>query len=340
MIEIDEVVANKARAHGAEDWLDGLPGLVADLERDWSISVGRSLGGGTEAWVGEAVDERGRAAVLKLCLPRERSRWEGSDRWGEARREAGVLANAGARGCVELYRADIDRGALLLERLGPAMVDEDLPASERLALLAALAADFWHPLAGAGGDAGGGGDVGAGGAAGGGRVVASVPDLTTGSDKAAALGRFVAATWEELGRPCSEAAVEQALAAAERRGRAHDEARAVLVHGDIHQWNALRTVDGLGWKLIDPDGLAAEPEYDLGVILREDPEELVADIESGEPRRRARRLAEYTGTDAEAVWEWGLIERVSTGLLATQIELQPIGREMLEAADLVARSTS
>ena len=29
--------------------------------------------------------------------------------------------------------------------------------------------------------------------------------------------------------------------------------RAVLVHGDVHQWNALRAGDG--FRLVDPDGL-------------------------------------------------------------------------------------
>jgi len=35
------VVREKALAAGAGQWLDDLPGLVEDLERDWSIRVGR-----------------------------------------------------------------------------------------------------------------------------------------------------------------------------------------------------------------------------------------------------------------------------------------------------------
>jgi streptomycin 6-kinase len=51
----------------------------------------------------------------------------------------------------------------------------------------------------------------------------------------------------------------------------------VLVHGDVHQWNALQA--GAGLKLVDPDGLLADAEYDLGIIMREDPEVLrVADL--------------------------------------------------------------
>jgi streptomycin 6-kinase len=40
--------------------------------------------------------------------------------------------------------------------------------------------------------------------------------------------------------------------------------------------------------------------------------------------------------DATAIWEWGVIERVSTGLLLTQIDLQPVARQMLAAADYAA----
>ncbi len=87
-----------------------------------------------------------------------------------------------------------------------------------------------------------------------------------------------------------------------------------------------------GFRLVDPDGLLAEPEYDLGILMREDPLELI----DGDPRERARSLAALSGLDADAIWEWGVVERVSTGLLCTDVELQPVGRQMLAAADVVA----
>lgn len=137
--------------------------------------------------------------------------------------------------------------------------------------------------------------------------------------------------WDELDRPCSPGAIDHAIACAERRIAANDPERALLVHGDVHEWNTLRSDDG--YKLVDPDGLLAEPEYDLGIIMREDPLELMAD---GDPTGRARMLARRTGLDESATWEWGVVERVSTGLLATKIDLQPVGRHMLDAADRLA----
>ena len=103
-----------------------------------------------------------------------------------------------------------------------------------------------------------------------------------------------------------------------------------LVHGDVHQWNALEADDG--FKLVEPDGLLAEAEYDLGILMREDPSELLA----GDPQDRSRRPAARSGLDAIAIWEWGAVERVSTGLLCTEIDLQPVGRHMLAVADQVA----
>ena len=295
MIEVPRIVRNKALAVGASSWLDGLPSLVAGLERAWTITVGRPYKDATEAFVAEATLGDGTAAVLKILIPRSGD---------AARHEIAVLRRTNGEGCVRLLRDDESRGALLLERLGRSLYQLGLPLHRRLEILCSTAAQVWRPAPGAG--------------------------LPTGAEKGRRLADFITRTWEDLGRPCSEAAVEYALACAERRIAAHDDERAVLVHGDVHQWNALEAAEG--FKLVDPDGLVAEPEYDLGILMREDPRELL----DGSPHERARWLAERTGLDPVAIWEWGVVERVSTGLLCTAVDLQPVGREMLAVADRVA----
>jgi streptomycin 6-kinase len=292
---VPEVVRRKAGAAGAGGWLDGLPSLVADLEREWSLRVGRCYSGGTEAFVAEATLAEGGDAVLKLLVP------QGGD---AARHEITVLRLANGEGCVRLLRSDAGRGALLLERLGPSLFDLGRPLAQRLEILCAAAQRVWRPAPGCG--------------------------LPTGAEKGRWLADFIAREWEALGRPCSERAVDYALGCAERRIAAHDPERAVLVHGDVHQWNALAA--GASFKLVDPDGLLAEAEYDLGILMREDPAELL----QGDPRERARWLARRTGRGADAIWEWGVVERVSTGLLCTRVGLQPAGREMLAVADRVS----
>ncbi len=294
--DLPEVVRSKALAAGAETWLDELPTLVADIEREWSITVGRSYGGGSEAYVAEATLEDGADAVLKLLIP---------DADDAARNEITALRLANGEGCARLLREDVARGALLLERLGAPLSELGLPLAQRHAILCSAAERVWRPAPDCG--------------------------LPTGAEKGRWLIDFIASTWEELDRPCSERAVEYALSCATRRIAAHDDERSVLVHGDVHQWNTL--VAGDGFKLIDPDGLLAEAEYDMGVLIREDPAESL----TRDPRDRAEWLAGRTGLRAAAIWEWGAVERVSTGLLCTKLDFQPAGREMLAVADRVAR---
>jgi streptomycin 6-kinase len=295
VLEVPALVRNKAVATGAEHWLETLPALVSGLERDWSITVGRIFADASEALVAEVKRADGTPAVLKAILP-----WDGD----AARNEITVLRLADGDGCARMLRSDEARGALLLERLGPSLHDLALPIGERHEILWSTAARVWRPAPDCG--------------------------LPTGADKGRYLIDFVTTTWAELDHPCSERAVEHALSCAERRIAAHDDERAVLVHGDVHEWNTLAAGDG--FKLVDPDGLLAEAEYDLGVLLREDPIELL----DGDPHERARWLAARTELDAIAIWEWGVIERVSSGLLCTKIDLQPVGRNMLTAADHVA----
>ena len=292
MLDVPAVVREKAHAVGATAWLDALPRLVERLEEDWQLTVGRAYPDSTEALVAEVSCADGTPAVLKLIVPR------GGD---AAAHEITVLRLADGDGCARLLRADVARGALLLERLGRPLYQLELPVERRHEILLAAARRVWRPAPDCG--------------------------LPTGAGKARALAAFIASMWEELDRPCSRSAVDHALACAGRRGRAHRDDAAVLVHGDVHQWNALEAGDG--FKLVDPDGLLAEAEYDLGIIMREDPLD-------GDLRDRARWLGDQTGLSTDAIWEWGVVERVSTGLLATRVGLQPVGREMLEAADRVA----
>jgi streptomycin 6-kinase len=212
-----------------------------------------------------------------------------------------VLRLCAGAGCARLLAADEGRGAMLLERLGPSLADLGVPYRDRLEILTDLARQVWRPVDAA---------------------------LPSGADKARWLAGFIRSHRSRV----SARVLAHALACAARRAAAHDDATAVLNHGDVHQWNALRAAGG-GFKLVDPDGLRAEPEYDLGVLMREDPAELLA----GDPWERAYWLAGRTGTDPVAIWEWGVVERVSTGLIATAIGLEPVGSQMLAAAEEISR---
>ncbi len=296
VILVSEVVRNQALAFDAAHWINDLPALVRTLENEWSITVGRPFDDATEAFVAEAILDDGTPAVLKLMIPHD----------GDAStNEITVLNLTKGEGCVRMLRCDADRDALLLERLGPSLKDLGLPLKKRHEVMCATAALVWRPAP-------------------------TTCGLPTGATKGRWLAGTIETTWEELGHPCTERAVEYALECVAHRIAAHDDERAVLVHGDVHQWNTLQA--GTGFKLVDPDGLLAEAEYDMGIIMREDPLELL----QGDARERSRWLAAQTGLDATAIWEWGVIERLSTGLLSTQIDFQPIGHQMLAVANSVA----
>ncbi len=293
VLQVPDVVREKALAVGAGAWLKALPELVRDIETDWGIAAGQPFPFSTEAFVAEAVCDDGTPAVLKLIVPRD---------GGAAAHEIAALRLTNGEGCARLLRDDPERGALLLERLGRALSELGLPARARHEILVEAASRVWRPARDSG--------------------------LPTGADKAGWLAEFVERMWEETGRPCSRHVVDHALACAARRGEAYRADTAVLAHGDVHQWNALEAGGG-AFKLVDPDGLLVEPEYDLGILMREDP----LDGDLGE---RAQWLAQRTGLDETAIWEWGVVERVSTGLLGTRVKLQPVAREMLDAAEKVA----
>jgi streptomycin 6-kinase len=300
-LEIPEPVRKRAlsEAEAGRAWLTGLPDLVAELAARWKLVLGRTLTGGTEALALEARTEEGRDAVLKVNLPAR-------DPSGS---QLGAPLAARGRGYAEVYAWDALRGAVLLERLGPMLTDLGWPLEAQLEALCETLAEAWStPL----------GDLA----------------LMSGAQKAEWLRDFIQTTWLELERPCSEQVVRRAAEYAEARRQAFDPRTAVLVHGDCHPWNALR-VPGSSpprFKFVDPDGLFAEPAYDLGILMREWTEELLAGDPAARGRDRCRRLSELTGVAPEPIWQWGFLERVSTGLLSLRIGLDG-GQDMLAVAE-------
>ncbi|MGI5126661.1 aminoglycoside phosphotransferase family protein [Pseudonocardia sp. CA-107938] len=156
-------------------------------------------------------------------------------------------------------------------------------------------------------------------------------DLPSGADFARRMQRLIPQLWEDLDRPCSAAVIGDAVECADRRERAHHRRTAVLVHGDVHEANALQAADGT-FKLIDPDGLRAEPACDLGTIVRCTP------AAGDDLRARTERLAARTGIDATAIWEWGTVHRVISGLSSVRIGFQPFGSLLLAEADRLAQT--
>jgi streptomycin 6-kinase len=160
-------------------------------------------------------------------------------------------------------------------------------------------------------------------------------------DKATSLATLVASLWARLNEPCSAQARAQALRFAERRAAAFNPSRSVLVHGDAAPANALRVLADrrgaeTGFVFVDPDGFVGDPAYDLGVALRDwCPQIIAAEDPVALTRSYCRLLASGSGLDEQAIWEWGYLERVSTGLYATAMGAHELGRPFLDTAEML-----
>lgn len=302
-IDVPDAVRVTARSHGAlgAQWLADLPAIFAELERRWGVVIGATFTGGTAGCVAEATMADGSAAVVKVAMPATID--------GDATFDRSVLSFelADGRGCARLLAHDRELSALLIERLGRNLDALGLPVERQLEIICATVRQMWVP-------------------------VPAGTLLATGAEKAAWLADFIASAWEAFDHPCSEKAVDTALRFATERAAAFDPGTSVLVHGDAHSWNTLEA--GVGtFKLVDPDGLVSEPAHDLAVPMRELNDELLAGDALRIGRDRARLLSRLTNVDENAIWQWGFIERVSTGLYSMQ-RGHDGAADFLEVADL------
>jgi streptomycin 6-kinase len=296
MLRVPDVVINAAAAWGAGWWLRDLPRLVADLEAEWSVSVERPYPHASEAFVAEARLGDGTAAVLKLLIPRD---------VGDARHEITMLELAGGRGCVGLLRHDASRGGCCWSASG-------------------LPLRAGPPAGAAAGDTGG--DGGNGVAAGGG---------------------FRPAHWSRQGAPARRFRHHPVGGAGSSVHRGGRRPRPGL-HGTAHS-RPRRRAGRAGARRRSPAERPSGP-WPRHVQAhrprraarrgRVRPRSHDAERPRGAARRRptarARWLAQRCGLDATAIWVWGVVERVTSGLWCTRIDLQPLGRQMLMVADRLA----
>jgi streptomycin 6-kinase len=278
-------VRARAVSNGAAGrrWIDDLPDVVAELVARWDLTLGRTHHGGTAALVMDAVEAGGRECVLKVVMRLDAAHDE------SFRRTVMVHQLDGGRACAELYASDAAVPAMLLERLGPNLSDLHLSLPQVLDAITATLRSFWRP-------------------------VPDDCDLPTGADAAEWLAQHIVSWWDELRRPCARAVIDRALDYCAQRAAAFDLVDAVLVHGDAHGWNTLAAGDGV-YKFVDPEGLRSERAHDLSVAMREYNEPLLDGNTQHLVHERAEMLANACHVDPEPVWQWGYVERVSTGLL-------------------------
>jgi streptomycin 6-kinase len=104
-----QLVVNCQKRPERQAWMSGLPFLLKQLEARWSLCLGEPFEHASScSWVAPATRTTGEPAVLKLAMPH----MEGQD-------EIPGLRFWNGQGTVELLEAELESGAMLLERCLP-----------------------------------------------------------------------------------------------------------------------------------------------------------------------------------------------------------------------------
>jgi streptomycin 6-kinase len=213
---------------GGAEWLENLPNLLAECEQRWGLMIRPSPFTLSYNYVAPATLADGTEIVLKVGVPNR-----------ELTTEIAALRLYDGRGCVHLLDADLEAGVLLLERLSPGEMLTIVTDDDEATRLAALAMQtLWRPLPAA-------------------------HNFPSVADWAAGLAELREAFGGGTG-PFDKRLVETAVSLFTDLLTPSGEP--VLLHGDLHHYNILSAGDG--WRVIDPKGVAGEPAYEVGALLR------------------------------------------------------------------------
>lgn len=281
MLEIPEAYTRHTiEAFGSDGarWLDSLPALAAACARRWDLRLGAGPMALSFHYVLPAWQGDGTPVVLKLFPP-------GSD---ELQPQAEALRRMNGNGVVRLLEADIERGALLLERAEPGtsletMDDDDLATS----ILAATVGTIWRP------------------------VEEDHPFPT------------IAGWFEGFARHRAEYGGSGPLSPSlfERGERLYSELlesapQETLLHGDFHHGNVL-AAQRCPWLVIDPKGVVGESVHDTAALLRNNGP-LAASHPGRLLERRVDILHDRLGFDRDRILAWGIAQNVLSAVWSAE----------------------
>jgi streptomycin 6-kinase len=266
--------ANRSLTPAWSSYLDALPRTVADLLDEWDLTVEGETMNGFCSVVLPVRTTSGRPAVLKVAVPDP-----------EHEHEHLALQHWHGRGAVQLFRADPQRYALLLEQVHQETLNDlwDLEACE-------IVASFYPRL-----------------------HIPAMPQLRT-------LSSFTAQWTEDLAAlprsaPVPRRMVEQALALGGSFA-SDPQTDGVVVHGDLHYTNVL-AADREPWLVIDPKPMSGDRHYEVAPLLWNRWDELAGDIREG-VRRRFRTVVDAAGLDEDRARDWVVLRMVWNAMWAIQ----------------------
>lgn len=276
-------VANQIGAFGeaGRAWLDALPGMLAQYERRWNVTIGEPFLLSYN-FAAPATRADGTQLVFKAGVPRD-----------ECRTEMAALRFCDGDGMVQLIESDDANCAFLMERCIPGtMLTELLPErdDDATAIAAGVMRHLWRPLPEQ-------------------HIFPSLRRWTNVLER-------LPEVFGDRPIPFEPKVLQAALHW--RADLLASTTETVLLHGDLHHYNILRAQasstegnsDGETWRVIDPKGLAGDRAYEISSFLY-NPHGFteLPDVEE----RLARRVdifVERTGLDWQRVVGWLLVQGI------------------------------
>lgn len=291
--------------HGdvGREWIARLPALLPRLADDWGLELGQPFSGLSYHYVTAAARRLdGLPVVLKLGVPR-------ADK--ELIREVAALRFYDGRGVARLLEADLERGALLLERVRPGKTLADhvidvVSDDQATRTIARVMRRVWRtvPLT----------------------WQTSAPSrFPTLTDWSQAFARLRSAHGGQAG-PFPAPLVEEAETLF--RDLLASASETVLLHGDLHHGNILaghQTRDGREpWLAIDPQSVIGEPAFEIGVLLHNPGTWL---LQAPDPKRLLSRrldiLTEELSLPRERLRGWGIAQSMLSAVWCWEDGLGP-----------------
>jgi streptomycin 6-kinase len=257
--------------HEGQEWLAALPDTVEAICRRWTLTVDGNVMHGSNALV-VPVRQGATPLALRLAPPDDRSRGE-----------AMALRFWDGRGTVQLVNADVDTGAMLLERLDGSRSLATLSLNEAMPIIARVMRRL---------------------------AVPAPPDVPSTDDLVRERAVTMVEVWSALGEPFDRAILDTAIDAAARLDTPGAD---VAVNGDLH-FEQVLAGQREPWLVVDPVLLRGDITYDLARILWTRLDEMTTDAEvvhwfnvivceADLDRDRAAAWVRFRTVD---YWLWGL----------------------------------
>lgn len=215
--------------HGKQ-WLNNLPEIIKRYEHKWEISCFPPFPLSYN-YVAPAKTHTGKNVVLKLSFPENQ----------EFPLEFEALRFYRGHGSINVLQADIENGAMLLEKAEPGTrVHDVMPDEKQISIVSNVLRELHKPIS---------------------NTQASL--FPTISDWAKAFDRYKEKNSLSSG-PVPKWMFDKAKGIFSEL--VNDNKELVLLHGDLHNDNILSSERG--WLVIDPKGLIGERTFELGAFLR------------------------------------------------------------------------